>query len=180
MATSGTSLAIAVGIYAVILALALLAFSKWRRTKLTRKFYAPKLHVHEEGHRRPPSLSETLGGWVPQVRRQGGAWGTQFAAALPLLSRAAGWQLGAPSFNAIADQAPCCVVWLGLQVLRMSEAEVIRCAGVDAAMYLKVLRCGESFSAAAAIQGLCPPVGPDQLSCHGRYCCRNCCAAGHP
>ncbi len=68
MATSGTSLAIAVGIYAVVLALALLAFSKWRRTQLTRKFYAPKLYVREEGHQRPPTLSETLAGWVPQVR----------------------------------------------------------------------------------------------------------------
>ena len=29
-----------------------------------------------------------------------------------------------------------------LQVVRMSEAEVIRCAGVDAAMYIKILRMG--------------------------------------
>lgn len=93
MAVSGKSLAITVGIYAAILIIAVLLFSKWRRAKLTRKFYAPKRYVVTEGYPKPPPLAKTLGGWVPQV-------------------------------------------------LKMSEAEVIRCAGLDAAMYLKILRMG--------------------------------------
>ncbi len=39
-----------------------------------------------------------------------------------------------------ASPAPA---WLLLQVLWMGEAEVIRCAGIDAALYLKILRMGE-------------------------------------
>uniref|UniRef100_A0AAD5H1R9 ERD4-related membrane protein n=1 Tax=Chlorella ohadii TaxID=2649997 RepID=A0AAD5H1R9_9CHLO len=93
MAVSGKSLAITVGIYAIILIVAVLLFSKWRLAKLTRKFYAPKSYVETEGYPKPPPLAKTFGGWVPQV-------------------------------------------------FKMSEAEVIRCAGVDAAMYLKILRMG--------------------------------------
>jgi hypothetical protein len=93
MAVSGKSLAITVGIYAIILIVAVLLFSKWRLAKLTRKFYAPKRYVVTEGYPKPPPLATTFGGWVPQV-------------------------------------------------FKMSEAEVIRCAGVDAAMYLKILRMG--------------------------------------
>lgn len=72
MATSGSSLAIATGIYAIILAACILFFSIWRRRQLTKKFYAPKRYLTADGHQRPPKLSTTLGGWVPQVRRRRG------------------------------------------------------------------------------------------------------------
>lgn len=35
----------------------------------------------------------------------------------------------------------------------MSEAEVIRCAGIDAAMYLKILRMGGCPAAALLLHG---------------------------
>lgn len=40
-------------------------------------------------------------------------------------------------------------------VLRQSEREVIATAGVDAAMYLKVLRCGEPWVGGLAAAGRC-------------------------
>lgn len=91
MATSGKSLAITAGIYAIIALLVFIFFSWWRTTKLTRKFFSPKLYT--PGEHRPPPISARFGAWVPKV-------------------------------------------------LYMSEAEVIRCGGVDAAMYIKILRMG--------------------------------------
>lgn len=116
--------------------------ARWRRTKLTRKFYAPKTYMPDGP--KPPKLNESFGGWVPQV----GAGAAEGAAVH-----------AGPS----AAQAP----WRRLrrrhafllhhcrrrlprtppprpppQVIRMSEAEIIRCAGVDAAVYIKILRMG--------------------------------------
>lgn len=42
--------------------------SRWRRTKLTRKFYAPKTYIERDGHQRPPELSPGFGTWIPQAR----------------------------------------------------------------------------------------------------------------
>lgn len=69
MATSGSAYAISVGIYTLALFFIFCAFSIWRRTKATRKFYAPKRYQTEEGYGKPPPLSSSLLGWVPAVMK---------------------------------------------------------------------------------------------------------------
>ena len=115
------------------------ALPRWRRAKLTRKFYAPKRYVVTEGYPKPPPLAKTLGGWVPQVRGE-------MPNGTALTTDSAGLPLAAVLFSAHNLQhqmpLPCSTSHLPPQVLKMSEAEVIRCAGLDAAMYLKILRMG--------------------------------------
>lgn len=67
MATSGKAYAISVAIYAAVLALVFILFSVWRRLSFTKKFFAPKRFVVEEGYKPPPRLPNTLLGWLGQV-----------------------------------------------------------------------------------------------------------------
>lgn len=152
--------------------------ARWRLAKLTRKFYAPKRYVETVGYPKPPPLSKTLGGWVPQVSAAWAVVGCR--PAMPCRSALLCCILGVEALllwpaagNGCRTCAWCndpqhhsCRTPPALQVLKMSEAEVVRCAGVDAAMYLKILRMGElgwgpgrrrtpGFSHAAA--GLVPP-----------------------
>ena len=67
MATSGKAYAISVAIYVAILIVTFILFSIWRRLSFTRKFFAPKRYIVEDGYKHPPSLPSSLLGWVGAV-----------------------------------------------------------------------------------------------------------------
>ena len=67
MATSGKAYAISVAIYVAILAVVTILFSVWRRLAFTRKFFAPKRYVTEEGYLPPSKLPDSFLGWVGSV-----------------------------------------------------------------------------------------------------------------
>lgn len=69
MATSGKAYAISLAIYTAILIAIFCLFSVWRRLRFTRKFFAPKRYVQEEGYRQPPALPTSYLGWIPAVVR---------------------------------------------------------------------------------------------------------------
>ena len=133
---------------------------RWRTTKLTRKFFSPKLFT--PGEHRPPPISARFGAWVPKVRRlasrwqRGGAGGRECPAPPSLHA------FPPPPRHPPSTLSPHLPHSPAVQVLYMSEAEVIRCGGVDAAMYIKILRMGERGGAAACA----PP--PMQQQQHGR------------
>ena len=67
MATDGKGYAISVAIYLAVLIVVFVLFSVWRRLSYTRKFFAPKRYVTEEGYSAPPKLPESFLGWIPSV-----------------------------------------------------------------------------------------------------------------
>lgn len=89
MATSARGFVITLAIYIAITLAVIVFFSLWRRLRKTKKFYSPKLYQHTVD--KPPKLSKSFIGWVPEVWGQG-------------------------------------------------EDELVRFAGMDAAVYIKFLR----------------------------------------
>lgn len=65
MATSGEAYGISVALYAGALLIIFVLFTYWRRLPYTKKFFAPKRFVSEEGYCAPPPIPPSKSAWFP-------------------------------------------------------------------------------------------------------------------